>query len=90
MNAQENLELFRDALLRSLKANRTTGMNRFTLEIALRMTGFARATAGEVEQEIQYFMDKGFVVEVAKSHSPANKRWRITAAGVDDLEMRGL
>jgi hypothetical protein len=90
MNTQEHLELFRDAILRSLKANRVTGMNLFTLEIALRMGGFPRAATGETEQEIQYFIDKGFVVEVPKSHSPANKRWRITAAGVDDLEKRGL
>jgi hypothetical protein len=90
MNPQEHLELFRDAILRSLKANRTTGMNRFTLEIALHLVGFPRASAEEVEQEIQYFMDKGFIVEVPKSHSPAHKRWRITAAGVDDLELRGL
>ena len=35
-------------------------------------------------------IDKGFIVELAKSHTPANKRWRITAAGVDDLDRRGL
>ena len=90
MNPQEHLELFRDAILRSLKSNRLTGMNRFTLEIALRMVGFPRATTEEVENEIQYFIDKGFIVEIPKSHSPANKRWRITAAGVDDLDRRGL
>ena len=90
MDAHEHLELYRDAILRSLKANRTTGMNRFTLEIALRMVGFPLATTEELEQEIQYFIDKGFVIEVAKSHTPANKRWRLTAAGVDDLEKRGL
>jgi hypothetical protein len=90
MNTQEHLELFRDAILRSLKANRASGMNRFTLEIALRMVGFPRASTEEVEREIQYLIDKGFVLEVPKSHSPANKRWRLTAAGVDDLDLKGL
>jgi hypothetical protein len=90
MNPQEHLELFRDALLRSLKAARTVGMNLFTLEIALRLTGFSGLTRGEVEEQIQYFMDKGFVAEVPKSHSPGNKIWRLTAAGMDDLEKRGL
>jgi len=90
MNPHEHLELFRDAILRSLKANRTTGMNRFTLEIALRMVGFPLATTADLEQEIQYLIDKGFIVEAAKSHTPANRRWRLTAVGVDDLEGRGL
>jgi hypothetical protein len=90
MNPQEHLELFRDALLRSLKAARSAGMNLFTLEMALRLTGFSTLVRWEVEEQIQYFMDKGFIVEVPKSHSPANRIWRLTAAGMDDLEKRGL
>jgi hypothetical protein len=90
MNTQEHLELFRDAILRALKASPTAGLNRGTLEIALRLGGFPPATAQDVEREIQYLIDKGFVAEVLKSHSPANKRWRLTAAGMDDLDLRGL
>jgi ribulose bisphosphate carboxylase small subunit len=90
MNPQQHLELFRDALLRSLKAARSTGMNLFTLEIALRLTGFSCLEHEDVEEQIQYFMDKGFIAEVPKSHSPANKIWRLTAVGMDDLEKRGL
>ena len=90
MNPQDHLELFRDALLRSLKTARSAGMNLFTLEMALRLTGFSSLAPGEVQEQIQYFMDKGFIAEVPKSHSPANKIWRLTAAGMDDLEKRGL
>jgi hypothetical protein len=90
MYSQLNLELFRDALLLSLKAARSVGMNVFTLQIALRVMGFPGLARGEVEEQIQYFVDKGFIAEVPKSHSPANRIWRLTAAGMDDLEKRGL
>ena len=87
-NAQ--LELFRDALLRSLKAARTVGLNLAALELALMAAGFKHFSRAEVEDEIQYFMDAKFIVEVPKSHSFANKIWRITKDGIDDLEKRGF
>ena len=90
MISNDQLELFRDALLRSLKAARSTGLNIFTLEIALRSCGFRHFSLAELEAELQYFVDKGFAVEVLKSHSRAYKIWRISAAGVDDLEQKGL
>ncbi|MGA2750775.1 MAG: hypothetical protein ABSG59_18545 [Verrucomicrobiota bacterium] len=90
MISNEQLELFRDALLRSLKNARSTGMNLFTLEIALRSCGFRHFSLDELQGELQYFCDKGFAVEILKSHSRAYKIWRITAAGIDDLEQKGL
>jgi hypothetical protein len=90
MISQNQLELFRDALLRALKAARSIGLSESTLEIALRMAGFRHFSTEELEGELRYFEDKGFAVAVPKSHSMGNKTWRITAAGVDDLEGRGL
>jgi hypothetical protein len=90
MLPQNQLELFRDALLRALKAAHSTGFSLSNLEIALRASGFRHFTLSELEGELQYFTDKGFVAENPKSHSVANRVWRITAAGVDDLEKRGL
>jgi hypothetical protein len=90
MVPQDQLELFRDALLRALKAARSTVFTLSNLEIALRASGFRHFTAAELEAELQYFADKGFVAENYKSHSLANRIWRITAAGIDDLEERGL
>jgi hypothetical protein len=90
MVPQNQLELFRDALLRALKAARATGFSLSNLEIALRASGFRHFAPAELEAELQYFADKGFVAENPKSHSLANRIWRITAAGVDDLEKRGL
>lgn len=90
MTSQNQLELFRDALLRALKAARAGGFSLSNLEIALRASGFRGFTLQELEGELRYFADKGFVVENKKSHSVANRIWRITAAGIDDLEARGL
>jgi hypothetical protein len=90
MIAKNQLELFRDALLRALKAARSIGLSVSTLEIALRIAGFRHVDAADIEAELQYFADKGFVIEVPKSHSMSDKIWRITACGVDDLERRGI
>jgi len=90
MIPQNQIELFRDALLRALKAAYSTGFSLSNLEIALRLSGFRHFTTAELEGELQYFADKGLVRENWKSHSVSNKIWRITAAGVDDLEGRGL
>jgi len=87
-NAQ--LELFRDALLRSLKAARSIGLGLPAIELALMTSGFRHFTRAEVEDELQYFVDAKFVVEVPKSHSFGNKLWRITKDGIDDLEKRGF
>jgi len=90
MIPNEQLELFRDALLRSLKAARSIGLNLPSLELALMVAGFKRFTRSELEDEIQYFIDAKFIVEVPKSHSFAHKIWRITKDGIDDLEKRGF
>jgi hypothetical protein len=84
------LELFRDALLRALKAARSAGFSPSNLEIALRASGFRHFTTAELDAELQYFADKGFITEIRKSHTVSNRVWRITAAGIDDLEGRGL
>lgn len=90
MIPNEQLELFRDALLRSLKSARSIGLNRASLELALTVAGFRQFTHGDVEDELQYFVDAEFVVEVPKSHSLGHKVWRITKKGIDDLEKRGF
>ena len=90
MISNDHLELFRDALLRCLKAARPAGLNVFTLEIALRSCGFRHFDLAQLEAELQYFVDKGFVVDVQKSHSRAYRIWRIATAGIDDLELKGL
>ena len=89
MNAQQR-EIFRDTILRAFKASSGCGLSVVTLDVTLRSCGFRKFDYEEVEAEVRYLMDKGLVAEVPKSHSPANRLWRITAEGVDDLEKRGL
>jgi hypothetical protein len=89
MNAQQH-EIFRETVLRAFKAAQGCGLSLVTLDVTLRTCGFKGFEPEAVEAEVQYFIDKGFVAEVAKSHSMGNRIWRITAAGVDDLEGRGL
>ena len=77
-------------MLRAFQAAAGCGLSLITLDVTLRACGFKGFAAEEIEAEVRYFMDKGFVAEVPKSHSVGNRIWRITAAGVDDLEGRGL
>ena len=90
MIPNEQLELFRDALLRTLKASRSIGLNLQAIELALMVAGFRRFSRAELEDELQYFIDAKFVAETPKSHSFGHKVWRITKNGIDDLERRGL
>jgi hypothetical protein len=90
MIANSQIELFRDALLRSLKAARSLGLSLPAIELALMAAGFRHFTRDETLDEIQYFIDAKFMVEVPKSHSFSHKLWRITKDGIDDLERRGL
>jgi hypothetical protein len=85
----EQRELFRDTILRSFRQMRG-GMNLATLAVIVRSCGFKDFENADLEEDIQYFVDKGFLADVPKSHSVAIKLWRITAAGIDDLEGRGI
>jgi len=89
MNAQQR-EIFRETVLRAFQASAGCGLSLATLDVALRACGFKGFAPEEIEAQVQYFMDKGFVAEAPKSHSLGNRIWGITAAGVDDLERRGL
>lgn len=83
MNSEEREQL-RLSLLRFLDANATvrflgTGL---LLQMA-KAEGRGDLKAAEVEAELRYLLDKGFVEMAAKQISPENKTWRITAAGRD-------
>lgn len=84
------LEIFRDAILISLKAARTTGRNLSNLRLELHIAGFRNVQDGDITDELAYFIDAGFIALVPKSHSVGNRIWRITKDGIDDLERRGF
>lgn len=83
-------ELLRQALLQALApVPPEIGIGASTLRLKAVSAGHAVSEA-EVAAELQYLADKGLVVPVAKTLSPENRLWRITAAGRDLLAELGL
>ena len=44
----------------------------------------------EIDAEVAYLADKGWIEPVRKENTPANRRWRITAAGIDQAPSEGF
>jgi hypothetical protein len=85
MNAEQR-ELFRLALLRVFDTNHTRyGLGLEALKHFGLSFGLFAAKPEELEREVQYLEDKGYIVVLQKVISPENRVWRITAAGRDYL-----
>jgi len=85
----EQRELFRISLLRVLDANRSQfGFGLTALATLVLRFGF-KVGPDDVEPEIIYLEDKGFVTLIGKAISPENRTWRITADGRDYLASNG-
>lgn len=81
----EEREQTRLSLLRYLAANRTPyGLPARALRQYLAAEG-TRLEVAEVEQEIQYLVDKGLAAALEKALSPEVAVYRITAEGRDLL-----
>jgi hypothetical protein len=65
MNAQQR-EVFRETVLRAFQSAGCCGLSLATLDVTLRTCGFKRFEAEEIEADVQYFTDKGFVAEVCQ------------------------
>lgn len=84
MNPTER-EQVRLSLLRYLAANKGRfGISAAMLRQYLASEG-SRLTQAEIEAELLYLTDKGFVLEITKAVSPENLAWRISAEGRDFL-----
>jgi hypothetical protein len=88
MNAQET-QLFRDTIMMSVQRY-PRGLTLFSIDTALRASGYRHFGERDLEGHIHYLVDKGFMAEVPKTHTPQLQMWRLTAAGTDDLAKRGL
>jgi hypothetical protein len=87
MNATDREQL-RLSLLRFLDENVTRfGFQLGYLLQRARSEGRPKLTADEVDAEILYLEDKGFIAQPQKQVSPELRAWRITAAGRDFLAM---
>jgi len=76
-------EQIRLSLLRYCDSAGQYGLASGLLLQFIRSEGFRSLTAAQLEAEIIYLTDKSFLTRVAKSISPENPAWRITATGRD-------
>lgn len=85
----EQREMLRHALLQGADLAKPRAL---ALELA-RLTavrfGF-RPEDAELEAELAYLTEKGFLAREERAISPALAGWKITAAGRDYLEAQGL
>jgi hypothetical protein len=88
MSAEET-QLFRDTVLLILR-NYPRGLNRERLDTCLRAGGLDHFTFRDMDFHLEYLGGKNLIAKADKSHSVGNALWKLTAAGVDDLEGRGL
>lgn len=83
-------ELLRQGLLQTLApVPAEVGLSAAVLRVQVVKIGLEH-TEAEIVAELQYLADKALVASVAKTLSPENRRWRITAAGRDLLAELGL
>ena len=91
--AHERRELIRSIILRVCHAARVGG-NGLGVSLGLIERGLQRdglhILLEEIEAEVGYLAGKGWIETVRKENTPANRRWRITAAGVDQAEEEGF
>lgn len=83
-------ERLRIAILQQLSQVGEIGLQLNQLNVGARLAGFQDVTLPELASEIFYLIDKDLCCSVTKMLSPENKRWRITAAGRDQLAEIGL
>ena len=89
MNATHR-ELLRQAMLQALVPVPVgLGLSAPGLRIQVIAVGHTVPEA-DVAAELQYLADKGLVAPLAKTLSPENRLWRITAEGRDLLASLGL
>ncbi len=91
--AHENRELIRSIILRVCNAARVggsrLGVSGRMIESGLQRDG-QHVGGEEIDGEVEYLIGKGWIELVKKENTPANRRWRITSAGVDQAEAEGF
>ena len=91
--AHERRELIRSIILRICHAARVGG-NSLGVSLGLIERGLQRDGLNilleEIEAEVVYLAGKGWIEPVRKENTPAARRWRVTASGVDQAESEGF
>ena len=87
---EPNLELVRIQILHRLNEHASSWCTECLLHLDLNTNLPRKIDDAVIRAELIYLQDKGLVVPVPKLISlGASKRWRITAAGRDYLELEG-
>ena len=87
MMSPEQLEQFRLSLLRYLDEDGSALFGLPTTRLVARAKSEAYAVdAAATERELEYLKEKQLVGDIDKRISPANRAWKITAAGRDFRE----
>lgn len=84
------LEALRICVLQQLREVGDGSLPISTLVLGAQLKGFTSASEEMLRATLAYLYDKSLVASVEKTLSPENKRWRITAAGIDFLAQCGL
>jgi len=65
------------------------GLTLETAKVVLNSKGF-RSSGEDIQAEITYLVDKGWMAELTKRLSPEIRSWRVTAEGRDFLAQEGF
>ena len=91
--AHERREIIRTIILRVCHAARVgdsgLGVSLWLLERGLQRDGL-NVPLEEIQADVAYLEGKRWIEPVKKENTPANRRWRITAAGIDEAEEQGF
>jgi hypothetical protein len=85
-----SLELLREALIICAAASAGANINLAICRLYARRMGHRGIDDERLLAELDYLAGKGLIESPAKLVSPAMREWRITAAGRDYAEMKGL
>ena len=91
--SHERRELLRTIILRTCHAARVggngLGVSLWLIERGLQRDG-QNVPLEEIQAEVTYLEGKGWIEPIRKENTPAARRWRITAAGIDEAEAEGF
>lgn len=79
-------ETIRHTLLLQLEAAYPVSLPQETLQQGLRLAGFT-LTANDLNKELQYLVDKGFIMPIKNELCPACRRYKLSTKGIDFLDI---
>lgn len=88
--ATRQQELFRHLILLQLESASPRSLPLETLKQGIHLAGFEELPKHNLEKDLAYLADKGFIEEESPLLAPSTKRYRLKAQGQDYLETHKL